>query len=102
MDWHIQNIISDRDPNFTSALLTNHHQSFGTKLSFSTAYHPQSDGIAERMIQALKDMAIGFCAYGIELNYCVLFTHHWCTLLSKFKLPLKHPFIPVPIKLLLF
>ncbi|MBW0535913.1 hypothetical protein O181_075628 [Austropuccinia psidii MF-1] len=35
-----QNIISDRDPKFTSALWTNLHNLFGTKLSFSTAYHP--------------------------------------------------------------
>ncbi|MBW0502464.1 hypothetical protein O181_042179 [Austropuccinia psidii MF-1] len=36
-----QNIISDRDPKFTSALWTNLHNPFGIKLSFSTAYHPQ-------------------------------------------------------------
>ncbi|MBW0584437.1 hypothetical protein O181_124152 [Austropuccinia psidii MF-1] len=41
------NIISDRDPKFTSARWTNLHQLFGTKLSFSTAYHPQADGLAE-------------------------------------------------------
>ncbi|MBW0564717.1 hypothetical protein O181_104432 [Austropuccinia psidii MF-1] len=35
-----QNIISDRDPKFTSALWTNLHSFFGTELSFSTAYHP--------------------------------------------------------------
>ncbi|MBW0490670.1 hypothetical protein O181_030385 [Austropuccinia psidii MF-1] len=39
-----QNIISDRDPKFTSALWTNLHNLFVTKLSFSTAYHPQKDG----------------------------------------------------------
>ncbi|MBW0589294.1 hypothetical protein O181_129009 [Austropuccinia psidii MF-1] len=39
----LQNIISDRDPKFTSALWTNLHNLFGTKLSFSTAYHPQAD-----------------------------------------------------------
>ncbi|MBW0553489.1 hypothetical protein O181_093204 [Austropuccinia psidii MF-1] len=50
------NIISDRDPRFTSALWTNLHQLFGTKLSFSTAYHPQADGVAERMIQNLEDI----------------------------------------------
>ncbi|MBW0525905.1 hypothetical protein O181_065620 [Austropuccinia psidii MF-1] len=32
-----RNIISDRDPKFTSALWTNLHRLFGTKLSFSTA-----------------------------------------------------------------
>ncbi|MBW0478097.1 hypothetical protein O181_017812 [Austropuccinia psidii MF-1] len=50
------NIISDRDPIFTSALWKNLHQLFGTKLFFSTAYHPQTDGLAERMIQTLEDM----------------------------------------------
>ncbi|MBW0574699.1 hypothetical protein O181_114414 [Austropuccinia psidii MF-1] len=50
------NIISDRDPKFTSALWTNLHQIFGTKLSFSTAYHPQTDGLVERMSQTLDDM----------------------------------------------
>ncbi|MBW0567921.1 hypothetical protein O181_107636 [Austropuccinia psidii MF-1] len=44
------NSISDRDPQFTSALWTNLHQLFGTKLSFSTAYHPQTDGLSERII----------------------------------------------------
>ncbi|MBW0477044.1 hypothetical protein O181_016759 [Austropuccinia psidii MF-1] len=43
-----QNIISDRDPKFTSALWTNLHNLFGTKLSFSTAYHPQTDAILEK------------------------------------------------------
>ncbi|MBW0474396.1 hypothetical protein O181_014111 [Austropuccinia psidii MF-1] len=47
------NIISERDPMFTSALWTNLHQLFGTKLSFSTSYHPQADGLAEGMIQTL-------------------------------------------------
>ncbi|MBW0589107.1 hypothetical protein O181_128822 [Austropuccinia psidii MF-1] len=51
-----KNIISDRDPKLTSALWTNIHQLFGTKLSFSTAYHPQTDGLAEKMIQTLEDM----------------------------------------------
>ncbi|MBW0591748.1 hypothetical protein O181_131463 [Austropuccinia psidii MF-1] len=34
------NIISDRDAELNLALWTNLHQLFGTKLSFSTAYHP--------------------------------------------------------------
>ncbi|MBW0518256.1 hypothetical protein O181_057971 [Austropuccinia psidii MF-1] len=60
-----KNIISDRDPKFTSALWTNLHGFFGTKLSFSTAYHPQTDGIAERMILTLEEMIRRFCAYGL-------------------------------------
>ncbi|MBW0489604.1 hypothetical protein O181_029319 [Austropuccinia psidii MF-1] len=50
------NIISDRDHKFTSALWENVHQLLGTKMSFSTDYHTQTDGLAERMIQTLKDM----------------------------------------------
>ncbi|MBW0531126.1 hypothetical protein O181_070841 [Austropuccinia psidii MF-1] len=49
----LQNIISDRDPKFTPALWTNLYNLFGTKLSFATAYHPQTDVLAELMIQTL-------------------------------------------------
>ncbi|MBW0590136.1 hypothetical protein O181_129851 [Austropuccinia psidii MF-1] len=83
------NIISDRDPKFPSALLTHLHQLFGTKLSFSTAYHPQTDGLAERMIQTLEDMVSRFCAYGLECKDCVGFTHGWCTLLPALELAYK-------------
>ncbi|MBW0501894.1 hypothetical protein O181_041609 [Austropuccinia psidii MF-1] len=50
------NIISKRDLKCTSSLWKTLHQLFGTKLSFSTAYHPQADGPAARMIQKLEDM----------------------------------------------
>ncbi|MBW0577406.1 hypothetical protein O181_117121 [Austropuccinia psidii MF-1] len=83
------NIISYRDPKFTSALWTNLHQLFGTKLSFSTAYHPQTDGLAERMIQTLEDMLRRFCAYGLEFKYCDGFTHDLCTLLPALELACK-------------
>ncbi|MBW0581018.1 hypothetical protein O181_120733 [Austropuccinia psidii MF-1] len=59
----LQNILSDRDPKFNSALWTNLHNLFGTKVSFATAYHPQTDGLAERMIKTLGDMIRRFCAY---------------------------------------
>ncbi|MBW0545764.1 hypothetical protein O181_085479 [Austropuccinia psidii MF-1] len=65
-----KSIINDRDPKFTSALWTNLHQLFGTKLSFSTPYHPQTDGLAKRTIQTLEDMVRGLCAYGLEFNDC--------------------------------
>ncbi|MBW0559133.1 hypothetical protein O181_098848 [Austropuccinia psidii MF-1] len=83
------NIISDRDPKFTSALWTNIHQLFGTKLSFSTAYHPQTDCLAGRMIQTLEDIVRRFCAYGLEFKYCDGFTHYWCTLLPALELAYK-------------
>ncbi|MBW0486665.1 hypothetical protein O181_026380 [Austropuccinia psidii MF-1] len=37
-----------------------------TKLAFSTDYHPKTDGLAERMIQTMKDIFRRFCAYGME------------------------------------
>ncbi|MBW0463701.1 hypothetical protein O181_003416 [Austropuccinia psidii MF-1] len=64
-----KNIISDRHPRFTSALWTNIHSLFGTKLSFSTAYHPQTNDVAEKMIQTLEDIIRRFCAYGLEFKY---------------------------------
>ncbi|MBW0571137.1 hypothetical protein O181_110852 [Austropuccinia psidii MF-1] len=84
-----QTIISDRDPKFTSALLKNLHDLFGTKLSFSTAYHPQADGLAEIMIQTLEYMIRRFCAYGLELKDSDGFTHDWCTLIPALELAYK-------------
>ncbi|MBW0569314.1 hypothetical protein O181_109029 [Austropuccinia psidii MF-1] len=72
-----KNIISDRDTKFTSALWAKLHRLFGTKLSFSAAYHPQTDGLAERMIQNLEDMIRRFCAYGLEFKDSDGFTHDW-------------------------
>ncbi|MBW0576934.1 hypothetical protein O181_116649 [Austropuccinia psidii MF-1] len=84
-----QNIISDRDPKFTSALWTNLHKLFGTKLSFSTAYHAQTDALAERMIQTLEDIIRRFCAYGLEFEDSDGFTHDWCTLIPALELAYK-------------
>ncbi|MBW0527968.1 hypothetical protein O181_067683 [Austropuccinia psidii MF-1] len=59
-------IISDRDPKFTSEFWKTFYDILGTKLAFSTAYHPQTDGLAERMIQTLEVILRRFCAYGME------------------------------------
>ncbi|CAN6542625.1 unnamed protein product [Malus baccata var. baccata] len=50
------NIISDRDPRFTSKFWTAFQEALGTRLLYSTAYHPQTDGQSERTIQTLEDM----------------------------------------------
>ncbi|MBW0554220.1 hypothetical protein O181_093935 [Austropuccinia psidii MF-1] len=84
-----KNIISDREPKFTSALWTNLRKTLGTKLSFSTEYHPQTDGLAERMIQTLEDMIRRVCAYGLEFKYSHGFTHYWCTLIPDLELAYK-------------
>jgi hypothetical protein len=49
-------IISDRDPRFTSRFWQSLQGAMGTKLNFSTAFHPQTDGQSERTIQTLEDM----------------------------------------------
>ncbi|MBW0488650.1 hypothetical protein O181_028365 [Austropuccinia psidii MF-1] len=83
-------IISDRDPKFTSEFLTNLYDMLGTKLSFSTAYHPQVDGLAERMIQTMEDILKRFCAYGMEYKDHEGYTHEWVTLLPQGNHPI-HP-----------
>ncbi|MBW0554600.1 hypothetical protein O181_094315 [Austropuccinia psidii MF-1] len=84
-----QNIISDRDPKFTSALWTSLHNLFGTKLSFSTAYHLQTDGLAGKMIQTLEGIIRRFCAYDLEFKDSDGFTHYWCTLIPALELAYK-------------
>ncbi|KAA3487335.1 DNA/RNA polymerases superfamily protein [Gossypium australe] len=53
-------IISDRDPRFTSQFWGKLHEALGTRLDFSTAFHPQTDGQSERVIQILEDMLRDF------------------------------------------
>ena len=49
-------IVSDRDPRFTSRFWPSLQRAMGTKLKFSTSFHPQTDGQSERIIQILEDM----------------------------------------------
>jgi transposase InsO family protein len=49
-------IMSDRGSQFTSKFLEKLHESMDTKLNFSSAYHPQTDGQTERTNQILEDM----------------------------------------------
>ncbi|MBW0553159.1 hypothetical protein O181_092874 [Austropuccinia psidii MF-1] len=51
-----------------------------------TAYHPQTDGLAEIMIQTLEDIIKRFCAYGLEFKDEDFFTHDWCTLIPALEL----------------
>jgi transposase InsO family protein len=49
-------IVSDRNSQFTSKFWEKLHESIDTKLNFSSAYHPQTDGQMERTNQILEDM----------------------------------------------
>ena len=61
-------IISDRGTQFTSMFWRTLHVELGTRLDFSTAFHPQTDGQSERTILVLEDM----------LRACVIeFGGHW-------------------------
>ncbi|MBW0478333.1 hypothetical protein O181_018048 [Austropuccinia psidii MF-1] len=59
-------IISDRDQKFTSEFWTNLYDMLGTKLAFSTASHPQTDVLSERMIPTMEDILKRHCSFGME------------------------------------
>lgn len=48
--------MSDRDPCFIAKFWQGLHKALGSKLDFSTAYHPQTDGQTERVNQIVEDM----------------------------------------------
>ncbi|KAK8649483.1 hypothetical protein V6N13_130212 [Hibiscus sabdariffa] len=49
-------IVSDRDTKFTSRFWKSLQKALGTRVNLSTAFHPQTDGQSERVIQILEDM----------------------------------------------
>ena len=52
-------IVSDHDPRFTSRFWKELQLAMGTRLNFSTAFDPQTDGQSERVIQVLEYMLQG-------------------------------------------
>ena len=49
-------IVSDRDPKFTVHFWKSFQKAMGTRLTMSTAFHPQTDGQLEMTIHILEDM----------------------------------------------
>lgn len=55
-------IISDRDPRFVSAFWRSLFKCCGTKLAFSSSYHPESDGSTERVNRTLEQVLRCHCS----------------------------------------
>jgi transposase InsO family protein len=72
--WVIKSIVSDRGSQFASRFWRKLHEALGSKLSFSTAYHPQTGGQTEHVNQFLEDM-LRACvlAYGSKWEDCIPF-----------------------------
>lgn len=55
-NWGIPlNIVSDRDPRFTSSFWQELFKLVGTRLLMSSGFHPQTDGQTERINGILED-----------------------------------------------
>ena len=52
-------IVSDHNPQFTSRFWKELQSALGTRLNFSTTFHPQTNELSERVIQVLEDMLRG-------------------------------------------
>ncbi|KAA3477744.1 DNA/RNA polymerases superfamily protein [Gossypium australe] len=61
-------IISDRDPRFTSGFWKKLQEALGTRLNFSTAFHPYTDDQSVGVIQILEDM-LHCCVLEFEGNW---------------------------------
>ena len=49
-------IVSDRDPRFMVHFWKSFQKAMGTRLTMSTAFHPQKDGQSDRTIQVLEEI----------------------------------------------
>ena len=49
-----ETILTDKDPKFTSAMWQELFRLLGTDLKYAAAFHPQTDGACERMIQTVS------------------------------------------------
>ena len=76
-------IVSDCNPRFTSRFWKELQSSLGTRLNFSTTFHPQIDGQSEKVIQVLEVMLRG----------CVLdFPGSWDRYISLMEFSLMAPY----------
>ncbi|MBW0558813.1 hypothetical protein O181_098528 [Austropuccinia psidii MF-1] len=79
-------IISYRDPNFKLKFWKNLYDILDTKLAFFTAYPPQTDGLAESILQTMEEIISRFCSYSIKYNDHERYTCDYFTLLQAIQL----------------
>ncbi|KAK3026148.1 hypothetical protein RJ639_042591 [Escallonia herrerae] len=70
-----QDIVSDRDSRFTGNFWTELFKLFGSQLSMSSSYHPESDGQTERFNSMLEDSSTGKSAFEIVNGQQPLLPH---------------------------
>ncbi|EAQ84379.1 hypothetical protein CHGG_08393 [Chaetomium globosum CBS 148.51] len=89
-DWGVPSaIISDRDRKFTSEFWQAMWESLGTKLLMTAAYHPQSDGLAERKNQTVEIAMRFFVFERPEANWTDLITPLQWNLNSSYSAPIQ-------------
>ena len=60
-------IVSDRGATFTSVFWPELYKALGTRLDYSTTFHPQTDGQSKRIIKTFEDV-LWMCV----MNFCGL------------------------------
>ena len=77
--------MSDRGTQFTSRFWKQVQEALGTKLTFITAYHPQTVGQTKKVNQVLEDMLSAYVlAYGSKSeDYLPYAEFHTITTISK-------------------
>ena len=67
-------IVSDRGSVFTSRFWKKLQEAMGTRLDFSTTFHPQTDGQSERTIQTLEGV-LRMCT--MDLGVVGMIIYYW-------------------------
>ncbi|MBW0515002.1 hypothetical protein O181_054717 [Austropuccinia psidii MF-1] len=89
MDW-VTGLPPVGDISYSSLLVV--VDRFSKTSIFLPSHHPQTDSLAEGMIQKLEDIVRNVFAYCLELKDCDGVTHYWCTLLASLELAYKASF----------